>query len=245
MPLPISKSRTPDLDLSSGARIRNAALKLFADRGISASSIRAIAKAAGVSPGLVQHLFKTKNELQTAIEVYVFEKVAELGAASLAEESEPGRLRIGRQIVEFIRENPDTIKYARRVILEDDVLGRRLFDQIVAIGRTQTQRLLRQGFLRPDVDIAWANLNTILMVVGPLLLEPGIDRHLDRPFRSDEGLARWDLAVDEMLKRGIYRSRHDLRARTRNRGKPLPTVSRTKKSGTKARRGMRGDQSED
>jgi hypothetical protein len=40
---------------SSIARIRDAALTLFADHGIEAASLRTIAKAAGVSVGLVQH----------------------------------------------------------------------------------------------------------------------------------------------------------------------------------------------
>jgi AcrR family transcriptional regulator len=42
-------------DLSTYARIRNAALEGFATRGVAATSIRDVATAAGVSPGLVQH----------------------------------------------------------------------------------------------------------------------------------------------------------------------------------------------
>ncbi len=208
-------------DVTAYARVRNAALRLFADRGASASSIRAVAKAAGVSPGLVQHHFRTKADLQTALEAYVVEKVAELARVSLTESTRPGKLIIGRQIVEFIRKNPDIIRYARRVILEDDPLGRRLFDQIVAAGRILMERLAKQGFLRADIDMAWASLNAMLMVIGPVLLEPGIDRHLDRPFLSDEGLSRWDVAVDDMLTRGIYRDQTQI----------VPNLSRPKRRG--------------
>src|SRR5579885_743136 len=43
-----------DSDLTAAARIREAALRLFAERGVSAASIRDVAKAAGVSAGAVQ-----------------------------------------------------------------------------------------------------------------------------------------------------------------------------------------------
>ena len=45
---------------SSVERIRNAALKSFATYGTSATSLRTVAAAAGVSVGLVQHHFATR-----------------------------------------------------------------------------------------------------------------------------------------------------------------------------------------
>jgi AcrR family transcriptional regulator len=191
-------------DLNAYARIRNAALKLFADRGAAASSIRAIAKAAGVSPGMVQHHFKTKQDLQAAIEAYAVEKVMELAQKGLTEPGEPGKLAIGSKIVEFIRAEPDVIRFGRRAVLEDDALGRRLFDQVVAASRIIMQHMAEQGFLRPNIDMDWATLNAMLLSIGPMLFETGFDRHFDQPFRSDEGLARWDVAVDDFLAHGIY-----------------------------------------
>jgi len=47
--------RVPVSDLNAAARIRNAALEGFAANGVAATSIRDVAAAAGVSPGLVQH----------------------------------------------------------------------------------------------------------------------------------------------------------------------------------------------
>jgi len=163
----------------------------------------------------VQHHFNTKTELQAAVEAYVLEKLSQLATVSLTEPRTPGKFIIGRQLVEFIRQNPEIIGYVRRVILEDAALGRRLFDQIFVVSRTLIERLADEGFLHADLDPAWATLNTMLMVLGPVLLEPAINRHLDRPFRSDEGLARWDAAVDDMLTRGIYRERIRPSARTR------------------------------
>lgn len=48
-------------DLTARARIRNAALDLYAASGEDKVSMRAVAAEAGVAVGLVQHHFKTKE----------------------------------------------------------------------------------------------------------------------------------------------------------------------------------------
>ena len=50
-------------DLTAQARIRNAAVELFARDGFEKTNLRAIAAAAGVSAGLVIHHFGSKDEL--------------------------------------------------------------------------------------------------------------------------------------------------------------------------------------
>lgn len=58
-------------DLTARARIRDAALQHFADRGAEATTVRAVAKAAGVTPGLVCHHFGSKRGLWEACDAYV------------------------------------------------------------------------------------------------------------------------------------------------------------------------------
>ncbi len=48
---------TDAADLTARARIREAALRHFAEEGYERATIRAIAATAGVSPGLVRHHF--------------------------------------------------------------------------------------------------------------------------------------------------------------------------------------------
>lgn len=59
-----SASDRPTEDLKARARIRDAALEQFAVRGFAGATIRGIARAAGVSPGLVQHHFHSKEKLR-------------------------------------------------------------------------------------------------------------------------------------------------------------------------------------
>ena len=60
----------PD-QLSTVERIRRAALASFAVHGTAATTLRAVATAAGVSLGLVQHHFATKSGLIKAVDDHV------------------------------------------------------------------------------------------------------------------------------------------------------------------------------
>lgn len=61
----------PDEDLTVRARIRDVALSLFAEHGLAGTSIRAVADAAGVSVGAVQHHFGSKAGLRQACDEHV------------------------------------------------------------------------------------------------------------------------------------------------------------------------------
>ena len=68
-------SRAAAEELSAIDRIRDAALKSFATHGAAATSLRAVAAAAGVSLGSVQHHFATKAGLIQAVDDYVLDVV--------------------------------------------------------------------------------------------------------------------------------------------------------------------------
>jgi AcrR family transcriptional regulator len=65
-------------DLSTRARIRDAALSEFARHGYRGASIRGIARAAGVSPGLVQHHFGSKERLRDVCDAHVMSVMREI-----------------------------------------------------------------------------------------------------------------------------------------------------------------------
>ena len=59
--------RAGDQDLTAKARIRNAALDLYASQGEDRTSMRAIAAAAGVTVGLLVHHYGTKDKIRDAV----------------------------------------------------------------------------------------------------------------------------------------------------------------------------------
>jgi AcrR family transcriptional regulator len=65
----------PAGDLTARARIRDAALRLFTDRGMDGTTIRDIARAAGVSGGLIRHHFGSKDGLRAACDSYVLDQI--------------------------------------------------------------------------------------------------------------------------------------------------------------------------
>jgi AcrR family transcriptional regulator len=67
-----------DSDLTARARIRDAAIALFAERGIAGATIRDIAQAAGVSSGLLRHHFGSKEGLRDACDEWALGRVTEL-----------------------------------------------------------------------------------------------------------------------------------------------------------------------
>ena len=201
--MPLRKQQSSDL--TAYARIRNTALKLFGEKGVAATSIREVAKTAGVSPGLVQHHFRNKWALESAVSAYVAGKMAELAEAGLKPARTARTQTLGVAVIGFVRRNPELVAYLRRVILEDDRVGRRLLDSVVQLSRTLNRRLQANHLLRHNLDPVWTPLNTMILVLGPLLLEPTLNRYLDHRLRSEEGLARWDAAVEDLYLRGIYR----------------------------------------
>ena len=66
----LNMGSVPD-DRTARAVIRDEALRLFAGRGPDAVTVRQIAAAAGVSPGLVIHHFGSKDGLREAVDQYV------------------------------------------------------------------------------------------------------------------------------------------------------------------------------
>jgi AcrR family transcriptional regulator len=75
----VGHSRDPAFeDLTARARIRDAAIRLFAERGSDGTTVRDIAQAAGVSPGLLRHHFGSKEALREACDVYVLDRIVKI-----------------------------------------------------------------------------------------------------------------------------------------------------------------------
>src|SRR5208283_1411943 len=72
LPMSMRSPTVQDSDLSARTKIREAALSLFGTEGF-AVSVRAIADAAGCSPGLVIHHFGNKDGLREAVDQAVMD----------------------------------------------------------------------------------------------------------------------------------------------------------------------------
>jgi AcrR family transcriptional regulator len=116
-------------DLTARARIRDAALRLFAERGIEAATIRDIAAAAGVSSGLIRHHFGSKEDLRDACDDYARERAMEL-----ADEMLGGRMGDPAAVASTQPEAMLLQTYLVRSMMDGSAKAEALFDTMVAEG---------------------------------------------------------------------------------------------------------------
>jgi AcrR family transcriptional regulator len=193
-------------DLTAFARIRNAALELYAAQPIEATSVRDVARAAGVSPGLVQHYFPTKAALRECVNEHVV-AIATAAFTDLDSSNSPPESaeELGQRITAFIRDHPTALAYVARAVIEHDEAAVGLFDAFVALAHAQWTRLADDGLLHDDADIEWASLHVVVLNMATLLMEAAINRHLPSPILSPEGLERWRVANTTLFRQGVYR----------------------------------------
>ena len=120
-------------DLTARARIRDAAIDLFAERGFGQATVRDIAQAAGVSSGLLRHHFGSKDGLREACDEYAMARTAELRAAMLQDGRlsdhafmgavQPVAMRLQRYLVRSLVDNPSAAMFQRMVEAGEDWLA--------------------------------------------------------------------------------------------------------------------------
>jgi AcrR family transcriptional regulator len=200
---PISTATTagPGRDL-----LVDRALALFGERGIAATSLREVAKAAAVSPALVVHHFGGKAGLVDAADEAALREFAD---AYLEEEPAPGpellRRRAG-QTAAVMRDRPEVCAYLGRAMIEGTAGAARLFRLMLEEGRGEVDRLAEAGALRPDVDRLWATLQHFFLIWAPLGFRSVLEGEaLEGSLLDRENLERWVEANLALLERGIYR----------------------------------------
>ncbi|HXD53675.1 MAG TPA: TetR/AcrR family transcriptional regulator [Solirubrobacteraceae bacterium] len=193
-------------DLSTYARIRNAALEGFAENGVAGTSIRDVAAAAGVSPGLVQHHFGTKSRLRDAVDEFVVEVAIETFRDLVPGDGEEVWAAMGATTTDWVRDNAVALRYVARSLTEGDDGAARTLDALVTIARASwLEPLKRGGALDPEVDEQWAALHVIVFNLATVLMEPAISAQLGAPFFSPEQLQRWNLATTQLYRRALTR----------------------------------------
>jgi AcrR family transcriptional regulator len=194
--LVVSMPKRP-VEASTFERIRTAALEGFARQGVSATSIRDIAEAAGVSPGLIQHYFSSKAALRVAVD----EHVTEVARAALGVREVHGDPveDIAQRLTALVADHFLALLYVARGVAEQDEAALAIFDTLADLCRRQLAEFQRRGMLRPDLDLEWAALHTVLINLGTVIMEPGVSRQLGRPFLAKRQLERWKQATTALF----------------------------------------------
>jgi len=159
-----------DEDLTTRARIRDAAVDLFGREGFERTTVRAIAAAAGVSPALVVHHYGSKDRLRAACEEHLLDLVKQGKAAALAGGEAPS---VQGYLAQVAGAEP-LMRYLSRTLTDGGEAARRVFtgmvedtvDYLAAAERAGTVRPTEDPTGRATVLVSWGLAN---LVLGPLI----------------------------------------------------------------------------
>lgn len=118
-------TRTSHAAQLTAERIRVAAISEFADSGFASTTVRRIADIADVSPGLVIHHFRSKEQLRSACDDHVFASIVETkrdGTIGLSFDMDA--LFGGQRMLTYMR-------YLLVSLLDPSELGQRFFDHYI------------------------------------------------------------------------------------------------------------------
>lgn len=181
----IVRSATKQDDLTTRARIRNAALDLFPEQGFNRSTVRVIAEKAGVSPGLVLHHFGSKEGLREACDRYVVTRFRELKDDSLQGGMfDPGFMS------RSIGESRVLMRYLAWALTTDSPEASTLFDEMVAEAVQVTQRSIELGYIKGSADLESRTAIQLSMQLGLAVLHEHVQRVTGIDLFDEAGLRR-------------------------------------------------------
>lgn len=134
-------------DARTDARIRVAAIELFGGQGIRATTIRQVAAAAGVSPGLVMHHFGSKEGLRKACDEWIINEISH-DKQALAR----GDLTALRRLAASMQSLAPYMDYITASLREGGPGADHLFDMMCALTRTVLDAGVDSGTMRPPAD---------------------------------------------------------------------------------------------
>lgn len=163
----------PDRDLTARARIRDAALTVYAHHGAKGATVQVIAAEAGVSTGLIRHHFGSKDGLLAACDTHAIGALLEQAHRVLADEStQPGFL------TGMYHSSRSEVRYLARALIE----GSRSAAELYEVGSDLAERFLSERWperFAPDSPAtrdAAAVMST--MHLGPLVLHVHLSRRI-------------------------------------------------------------------
>ncbi|MFD0902582.1 TetR/AcrR family transcriptional regulator [Actinomadura sediminis] len=186
-------------ELTARARIRDAALREFAEHGVNGATIRGIARAAGVSPGLVQHHFGSKEALRRACDEYALETLKRTKLEGLQ-----GGIANPGFTTAAMNEVLPLQRYLARALVDGSPGAAELFDDAVRAGKEMLKGDT-PGLSRPNTSDPHAYAVVITgLNFGLTVIHEHISRALGADMLGPEGYARMaramlDILTDDLL----------------------------------------------
>lgn len=181
------------------SRLVVAAMELVGERGIDATTVRAVAERARVSPPLVMHHFGSKDGLLAAcderVRAVMGEAVTALTAGGASEATTRALLAL-----------PDVsaaLSYIARSLLQGGDVGRWWFDEMLGLTLDGLATAEAAGLARPASDPVARAVLLISMDLGMVLMRPLVEARLGGSLADPAIVERWVHAEMDLLTRGV------------------------------------------
>lgn len=167
----LNMSSASSEDLTARARIRDAAVECFGQRGFEVS-VRVIAEHAGVSPGLVIHHFGSKAKLRAVCDEHVRGVINEVKTEALTASSDQTFLHHMASVDQYA----PILGYVMHSLQAGGPLAAALFDLMVEDAERYFALGVETGAIRPSRDPAGRARWAVSSGLGSLLLHVNL-RH--------------------------------------------------------------------
>ncbi|GEB49730.1 TetR/AcrR family transcriptional regulator [Streptomyces cacaoi] len=186
----------PD-DRTARAKIRDEALRLFAERGPDAVTVRDIAAAAGVSAALVIRHYKSKDGLREAVDAHVADVFEAMLTRVVREEGDssaldPTRLpSLAEAMAEFLPADSPVPGYLGRLLLAPGSVGTALFRRLHTASKDALATLVQAGAADAGADPEVRAAVLLVNDLAVLMLRHQLREVLGVDPLSGDGLERW------------------------------------------------------
>ncbi|OBB98219.1 TetR/AcrR family transcriptional regulator [Mycobacterium sp. 852002-40037_SCH5390672] len=200
-------SPLPD-DRTARARIRDEALRLFAERGPDAVTLRDIATAAGVSAALLIRHYGSKdglvdivdNHVVTTFEVLLTRMTEQTAAVGLEPAAVPSLLD---GLATYLPPDSAIPAYLGRLLITGGRAGSTLFDRLFRISQATLDAMVAAGTASPGADAEVRAAFLLVNDLAVLTLRPRLTEVLGVDPLSDAGMRRWAREVFAVYRDGI------------------------------------------
>lgn len=199
--------------LDTRAQLIEVATAAFARAGIATTSLRAIAKEAGVSPALVVHHFGSREKL---IEDCIIKALG----LWVSEKQEFVDVSLSTALAKWqgaIAEHGVKLQFFRQVLIAGGEPASILFSRMVKESEMMIQAQIDKGQMRKSENLPDLALLMTLHGLAPLLLQDQVNNHLGGNFLEPELGGRLAAANLEIYRRGIYKSTEDKAAKKKKK----------------------------
>ena len=185
---------------SAPDRILAAALARFGNDGYAATSVRAIATDAEVSPALILHHFGSKEGLRQACDDHVFTFFRDMLARAAAHEPTEAMA----QFEGVSDEAAPLMRYLMRQAADDSPRANALVAEIVELTKQSLAGLTTKGYAKPTDDPDMRAAILVMLRLGPFLLAGAVEQATGADVLSPAGLTRMYRSTIELLESGLY-----------------------------------------